>query len=893
MHSNLRFHWLQRFLAFSLALLLLASGALLAADRPLALEPVDDISQETKTEIKLTLKLKPADAESPRFAVAKVRKGGQVVGTPKDLKLDEKTGALSWMPTPSQAGTYELTLSVKDAKDKEATATVKITVRERAITTDGGEVGKLLKKWHAEGTAAGNTGDFYDNRDRDHSALNRGLYPQLDEVMYTPEERKVNRDWAAQFVLMPQVTFGNSSTSAPVTGGGSNVRFYYTQPRGLSFLYQEYRGNNIYIYPAHHDHHPGHNGKPFYGDVYPVNSPYLLTSQGSSGSDQPFMRAVPFTLAAFHPDVKKKLIETNLLMPTVQMILRYTNKHLTDPKEYLTGKAHPPVFEGSWVNDLKMIQMAHDMKVDSIPPMIQLKVVEEDKPESGRDYFEPGALTELLGDTPAAIGRVVRGGSYVRRMIVSAEESFDANKQPLKYHWVVLRGDAERIQIKPRNEAGSVVEILVPYHDRSAVAGHHLKIESNRVDIGAFVHNGTYYSAPGFVCFHTLDNEARTYDDRGRLLEIGYGAGDADIAVGDWNALFALLKSEEKSFAAGLLRKSFTAEERTALAKVADEYRAATAELSTAQEKSKQSSEVRQKILAELKTAEEKKTAAQKANDKEPSDLTLMAYKQAAVERDGVEERRKSAEAEYQAAQKTQETARKKAEGILGQKLAGTERVAKELVETALNKIKTSATFSLDHANEIAALQEGAEGPAKARVAAGRKRLVQLGVLVEKGEQYQIRALRGGDKPLAERLTRYEKIVLERFHSELLSALVLPKFLTANFKVNFVDFRLTTHKFWRDVYRHNVQGEVTGWTRYDGDKPVEFNVAGQIILDKDAKGRAIKTRTVTYQLDETIKPPAVRSLKQVPGDHIVHYEYAGDDDFKGKVVKQEAAEEKK
>jgi hypothetical protein len=878
---------------FPLVVLLLTGAVLVAAEQPLALEPVEEISQETKTEIKFALKLKPADAEQPRFAVAKVRKGGMAIGTPKGLQLDEKTGALSWTPTPSQAGNYELTLSAKDAKDNETTTTVKITVRERAITTDGGEVGKLLKKWYAEGTAAGNTGDFYDNRDRDHSPLNRSVYPQLDELMYTPEERKVDRDWAAQFVLLPQVTFGNSSTSAPVTGGGSNVRFYYTHPRGLTFLYQEYRGNNIYMYPAHHDHHPGHNGKPFYGDVYPVNSPYLLTSQGSSGSDQPFMRAVPFTLAAFHPEVKKKLIETNLLMPTVQMILRYTNKHLTDPKEYLTGKAHPAVFEGSWVNDLKMIQMAHEMKVDNIPPMIQLKVVEEDKPENGRDYFEPAGLTELLGDTPAAIGRVVRGGNYVRRMIVSAEDSFDVNKHRLTYHWAVLRGDAERIQIKPKNEAGSVVEILVPYHDRQPVAGHHLKIESNRVDIGAFVHNGTYNSTPGFICFHTLDTEARTYDDKGRLLEIGYGAGDADIAVSDWNALFALLRSEEKSFAAGLLQESFTSEERAAIAKIADDYKAATAELSAAQEKSKQTGEVRQRIIAELKAADEKKNAAQKANEKEPSDLTLMAYKQAAVERDAVEDRRKAAETDYQAAQKTVEAARKKAEGILGQKPAGSEKSTKELVETALNKLKENASFAGDHRKEIEALQQGATDAAKGRVTAARKRLVQLGILEEKGGQYELRPIQSGDKPPAERLTRFEKTVLERFHAEILSAVVYPKFLTANFKVNFVDFRLTTHKSWRDVYHHTAKGDITGWTRYEGDKPVEFNAAGQIVLEKDGKGRATKTRTVKYQLDESVKPPAVRSLKQLPGDHIVYYEYEGNDDFKGKVVKQEAADEKK
>src|SRR5262245_45312015 len=39
----------------------------------------------------------------------------------------------------------------------------------RPITTDPTPVGQLLKKWHGEGTAAGNVGDWYDNRDGEHS----------------------------------------------------------------------------------------------------------------------------------------------------------------------------------------------------------------------------------------------------------------------------------------------------------------------------------------------------------------------------------------------------------------------------------------------------------------------------------------------------------------------------------------------------------------------------------------------------------------------------------------------------------------------------------------------------------------------------------------------------
>ena len=79
-------------------------------------------------------------------------------------------------------------------------------------------------------------------------------------------------------------------------------------------------------------------------------------------------------LAAFRPEVKKKLIETGLLMPTLQMIFRSTNAHLSGPGDYLTGKAHPTVFEGTWVDALKMVELAHQIRLENIPPLVGLKV---------------------------------------------------------------------------------------------------------------------------------------------------------------------------------------------------------------------------------------------------------------------------------------------------------------------------------------------------------------------------------------------------------------------------------------------------------------------------------------------------------------------------------------
>src|SRR5438105_13189029 len=118
-------------------------------------------------------------------------------------------------------------------------------LREKPITTAPGKVGDLLRQWWREGTAAGNDGDFYDNRDAGHSDLDTRPFPQLQRIIYTPEHIQKRRHWGAQLFGRTGVVFGNSSTSAPPTGVGSNPRLYYVQAAGIAFLYQQYTTNNL------------------------------------------------------------------------------------------------------------------------------------------------------------------------------------------------------------------------------------------------------------------------------------------------------------------------------------------------------------------------------------------------------------------------------------------------------------------------------------------------------------------------------------------------------------------------------------------------------------------------------------------------------------------------
>ncbi len=373
-----------------------------------------------------------------------------------------------------------------------------------------------VQKWIDEGTASGHHGILYDNRDRDHSNLNRNKFPQLAFVEYAAAARQANADWGlriGQAFDLP--TFGNSSTAQVGSPfWRSNPRLIMYDDPVMKIVYNEFLNNQMYCYPEHNDFDPEH------GDVYPANTPFWVISQGSSGSDQPFMEAIALTLAAFRPDVKQKAVESHWLMHVVQMLLRRSQKSVQTDDDYYSGKAHPVVFQSAELDALRMVQMAHDLTVETLPAMVRIQVVEEDLGVAGRDYFHPHAA-ERLFDTPAAVARIFRTTAFRRRMVVDAGISADVNGRPLTFRWVVLQGDPEKVQIRPLMENGSKVEIILQWHPRTKIAGLE-GMETNRMDIGVFADNGQTPSLPAFVSSFSLANEDRTYSD-GRIQSIDYG----------------------------------------------------------------------------------------------------------------------------------------------------------------------------------------------------------------------------------------------------------------------------------------------------------------------------------------------------------------------------------
>jgi hypothetical protein len=204
------------------------------------------------------------------------------------------------------------------------------------------------------------------------------------------------------------------------------------------------------------------------------------------------------------------------------MLLRHSLKGTQSDDDYLSGRSHPTVFDNQQLDVERMVRLAHELTPEEIPPLVGLRVAEEDATTPGVDYFDAGPAEKLL-DAPCAIARVARAARYRRRMRVRAEAAPDAGGA-LEFQWRLLRGDPARVELKPTAD-GRECEITVAWHERRSIQ-EGSELQSCRVDIGVFARHARWYSAPSLVCWLFPANEQRTYDQQGRILSIERHAAD-------------------------------------------------------------------------------------------------------------------------------------------------------------------------------------------------------------------------------------------------------------------------------------------------------------------------------------------------------------------------------
>ncbi|MFK7751208.1 MAG: hypothetical protein AB8B51_01540 [Sedimentitalea sp.] len=379
---------------------------------------------------------------------------------------------------------------------------------------DTSDEARQLRALVARGRSQGFDRILYDNRDWAHSILPQSLFPNLTFLKYGPKihERRWDYGLAGQ-IFIPALVFGNSSTA--VTAGfaqRSLARLAMTSRGAPALAFRDYTSNSLYVYPEHVDHDER--------DMFPVNWPFMTVSQGSSGSDQPFLRAIAMTLAAFPADTRAALERAGLIAPTVQMILRRNLTLIRTRAHYLSGAAHPVVFDRKWLQPGRMIGQAAAMQPDTIPPLVHLRVLDETfKSQSGLARAD-----ERLFTTPASIARIWRGWNWSHEMEISAERTIDPNGRPLRFEWVILQGDPQRIQIEPVGETGARARVRVMWHPEFTVhprvPGQDIARKSSRVDIGVFASNGVSDSAPSIVSISFPTHQIRDYkpNESGNIL---------------------------------------------------------------------------------------------------------------------------------------------------------------------------------------------------------------------------------------------------------------------------------------------------------------------------------------------------------------------------------------
>ncbi len=376
----------------------------------------------------------------------------------------------------------------------------------------------LLRRLAAQGRAAGLEGVVYDNRDRGHSRLAAEWFPNLTHLHYGSGLQAANADLGLGGVfLLPMPVLGNSSTA--VTSGHaprSLPRLAMTTELGPAHAFRTYASNHLYVYPEHQDHDDQ--------DLFPANWPYMVISQGSSGSDQAFLQALALALAALMPETRSRLEAEKLLGPTMQLILRRTQKGLYGPESYLGPAAHPSVFDEAKLSPERMVTFAAALKPEDIPPMVRLRVLEEDFGGS----TGLAERSERLFTTPSAIARLWRGPEHTKKITLSAAETKDSNGRKLSFHWVLLRGDPEKVTIKPQGTDKVHADITVAWHDPYPVTSHQPR-QTSRVDIAVIAWNGVQYSAPAILSVDFPAHQIRSYS--------ADGSGQMQLAQIDYDAL--------------------------------------------------------------------------------------------------------------------------------------------------------------------------------------------------------------------------------------------------------------------------------------------------------------------------------------------------------------------
>lgn len=393
-----------------------------------------------------------------------------------------------------------------------------------------GPYAEQIRAWMREGTAAGNAGDLYVNRDEDRTQIVEEKFPQLTSVVYSDEAQ-----YARAHVGAANGIFSSGLVTHPVVGTSmlslASTPFWRSLPRLIAtetsadqLAFRLALMNQLYIYDVTIDY-----SAQLKGDLLTAAMPQVLMTYGTStqpaevkAAPEQLAELIFAGLAAMHPETKGEMLRRGLLVPTMQMLLRQSVK---GAPAYCSAAAHPVAFNPNQIDGEAFVTAAHALKTEDLPALFQLVVRRETMPRQYIDYFDQPA-SERISDTPWSIKRVIRGLEKTRKLTVGVASM----ESGLTYQWFVSNGDPQKVRIRPLTKDASLVTVEVDYHGVFEQDGR----PSRHVDIACVaMRKGKPASAPAFVSFRYLANERRVYDERGKLVQVDYTAPESGFVYED------------------------------------------------------------------------------------------------------------------------------------------------------------------------------------------------------------------------------------------------------------------------------------------------------------------------------------------------------------------------
>lgn len=334
----------------------------------------------------------------------------------------------------------------------------------------------------AVGSAGGNVGDLYMNRDAGHSRIRVSDFPGLTEVSFDREGRDRKMDLNIPNVVFPYPTFGNASMAFVGTAYWRSIprAIMTTQAISLKTMVKMYRSNQIWAFPSHMDTPPvGTNG-----DVFASITPYWITTAGRSFSDRPYLSAALTASRSMNPQVKRAVVANGMLTPVITTLIRKSLAGVKTEEDYLSPAAHPTAFPPGAVDTNRVRRAAAALTIEKIAPLVQIGV-------SAMPVKAKSIHAELTYATAHAWAFVLRSDDDVREFVIRASGAEE-------YAFVQTHGTGVK----------AVIERIRPDAAKVTIAKKHLS-PTNRIDITVVGRNGaTGWGAPSYVSFARMDPSA-------------------------------------------------------------------------------------------------------------------------------------------------------------------------------------------------------------------------------------------------------------------------------------------------------------------------------------------------------------------------------------------------